>query len=390
MKTRIQPPRFKMPLPRAAGWCDPLLVFSLVALLGLGLVMMTSASTAIAERLHGEPLYFFYRQSAYLLFGLLFAAALWRLPLRYWQAAAPLLLLIGLLLLVAVLLPGVGKTVNGSSRWLPLGVINVQVSELIKLALVVYLASFFSRRLEQVQADWRGMLAPLLVLGVIGLLLLLEPDFGGTVVVAVITLALLFVAGVRLGYFLFLAGMAAAALVLLAKMSPYRWERVISFLNPWTDPYGDGFQLIQSLIAFGRGEWLGVGLGDSVQKLLYLPEAHTDFVYAILAEELGLVGVLLSMSLYALLAWRALAIGRRALARDDRFGGFLAYGIGLWFAFQAYVNIGVNMGVLPTKGLTLPFMSYGGSSLVVCLLAAMLLLRVSYENAPPPAVEKGP
>ncbi len=387
MNARIQPPRFKMP-PRAAGWCDPLLVFSLVALLGLGLVMMTSASTAIAERLHGEPLYFLYRQGAYLLFGLLLAAAMWRVPLRYWQAAAPLLLLIGLLLLVAVLMPGVGKTVNGSSRWLPLGVINIQVSEFIKLVLVVYLASFFSRHLEKVQADWRGMLAPLLVLGIIGLLLLLEPDFGGTVVVAVITLGLLFVAGLRLGYFLLLAAMAAAALVLLAKMSPYRWERVISFLNPWTDPYGDGFQLIQSLIAFGRGEWLGVGLGDSVQKLLYLPEAHTDFVYAILAEELGLVGVLLSISLYALLAWRALVIGRRALARDDRFGGFLAYGIGLWFVFQAYVNIGVNMGVLPTKGLTLPFMSYGGSSLVVCLLAAMLLLRVSYENPLTSPVEK--
>ncbi len=387
MNARIQPPRFKMP-PRAAGWCDPLLVFSLVALLGLGLVMMTSASTAIAERLHGEPLYFLYRQGAYLLFGLLLAAAMWRVPLRYWQAAAPLLLLIGLLLLVAVLMPGVGKTVNGSSRWLPLGVINIQVSEFIKLVLVVYLASFFSRHLEKVQADWRGMLAPLLVLGIIGLLLLLEPDFGGTVVVAVITLGLLFVAGLRLGYFLLLAAMAAAALVLLAKMSPYRWERVISFLNPWTDPYGDGFQLIQSLIAFGRGEWLGVGLGDSVQKLFYLPEAHTDFVYAILAEELGLVGVLLSISLYALLAWRALVIGRRALARDDRFGGFLAYGIGLWFVFQAYVNIGVNMGVLPTKGLTLPFMSYGGSSLVVCLLAAMLLLRVSYENPLTSPVEK--
>ncbi len=387
MNARIQPPRFKMP-PRAAGWCDPLLVFSLVALLGLGLVMMTSASTAIAERLHGEPLYFLYRQGAYLLFGLLLAAAMWRVPLRYWQAAAPLLLLIGLLLLVAVLMPGVGRTVNGSSRWLPLGVINIQVSEFIKLVLVVYLASFFSRHLEKVQADWRGMLAPLLVLGIIGLLLLLEPDFGGTVVVAVITLGLLFVAGLRLGYFLLLAAMAAAALVLLAKMSPYRWERVISFLNPWTDPYGDGFQLIQSLIAFGRGEWLGVGLGDSVQKLFYLPEAHTDFVYAILAEELGLVGVLLSISLYALLAWRALVIGRRALARDDRFGGFLAYGIGLWFVFQAYVNIGVNMGVLPTKGLTLPFMSYGGSSLVVCLLAAMLLLRVSYENPLTSPVEK--
>ncbi len=386
-QAKMQVLRFKLRPPAPDG-LDPVLLGLLAAIAALGLVMMTSASIATAERVHGEPLYYLYRQGSYWLAGLAFAVALSWVPLRYWQALAPLLLLLGMVLLAVILLPGVGKTVNNSTRWLVIAGVNIQVSEFVKLFLVLYLAGFLARHHAIVASSPRVFLAPVLVLGAISFLLLLEPDFGSAVVMAAITLGMLFLAGVRLRYFLVLFVLLAGAMLALAKAAPYRWERVMSFLNPWEDPFNKGFQLSQSLIAFGRGEWLGVGLGASVQKQFYLPEAHTDFVYAILAEELGFAGVMATLLLFALLAWRALRIGQAALARGDLFAGHLAHGIGLWFAFQAFVNMGVNMGVLPTKGLTLPFMSYGGSSLVVSVIAAMLLLRVAYENGLPTGKEK--
>ncbi|MGD8642349.1 MAG: putative lipid II flippase FtsW, partial [Gammaproteobacteria bacterium] len=271
------------------------------------------------------------------------------------------------------------KEVNGSTRWLSLGVLNVQPSELIKLFVVVFLSSYLVRRGEEVRTTVKGFLKPMLILGIIGILLLLEPDFGSGVVIAFTTMGLMFLGGVRLWQFGVLMLLMATSLVMLAYSSPYRVERLTSFLNPWADPFDSGFQLTQALIAFGRGEWIGVGLGHSVQKLFYLPEAHTDFLFAVISEELGLVGGLLVIGLFAVVVYRAFHIGHAALCNDDRFAGYLAFGIGLLIGFQALINIGVNMGILPTKGLTLPLMSYGGSSMIATCVACAMLLRIAHQ-----------
>ncbi len=358
---------------------DIYLLGSVVTLLCLGLIMMTSASISEATRIHHDPFYFLEKQLAYLGVGLVAAYAAWKLPLRTLDKLRPLLLVLAFALLIVMLIPGVGQTVNGSTRWIRLAGLNIQVSELVKLFVILFFAGFLRKQQEKLRISSKPVLVPLVILALLSLLLLQQPDFGATVVIIVTTMGMLFLAGVRLKVFFSLILLAATAFVLLIYFEPYRLMRVLSFVRPWDDPYNAGFQLSQSLIAFGRGEWFGVGLGESVQKLFYLPEAHTDFVFAIIAEELGFVGAVFVIALFTFIAWRALRIGRQAEQNEKWFAAYMAYGIGCWMAFQAYVNVGVNMGVLPTKGLTLPLMSYGGSSMVVSCVAMALLLRADYE-----------
>ena len=356
---------------------DYWLLGSVLLLLCIGLVMMGSASVSIAEKQFGEPFYYIWRQVAYVGVALLLSQIVLHVPTRVWNSISPHLLAAGCVLLVLVLL--VGKEINGSTRWINLGLVNIQPSELMKLFVVVFLAGYMLRRGEEVRTTVKGFLKPMLILGVVGVLLLLEPDFGSGVVVAFTALGMMFLGGVRLWQFGVLIVVMALGLVTLAYSSPYRVERLTSFLNPWADPFDSGFQLTQALIAFGRGEWLGVGLGGSVQKLFYLPEAHTDFLFAVISEETGLLGGLIVIGLFCVITYRALKIGHNALSHDDKFAGYLAFGIGLLIGFQALINIGVNMGVLPTKGLTLPLMSYGGSSVVTTCVACAMVLRIAHQ-----------
>jgi cell division protein FtsW len=362
---------------------DRSLLFATGALLFIGLIMVCSASITIADSNNGQPLYYFIRQLMFAMAGLGLAWAVISIRLAVWQRFAPQLLMFGVVLLVMVLIPGVGREVNGSSRWLPLGPVNLQVAELIKLFAIVYIADYLQRHHGQLHTAFLKVLAPLMLLGVAALLLLLQPDMGSMVVIMSTVLAMLFLGGARLDVFAALLAVMGGLFTMLVWIAPYRLERLQSFMDPWADPYGSGFQLTQALIAFGRGDWLGVGLGSSMQKLFYLPEAHTDFLYSILAEELGLVGALAVIVLFFIFIWRALAIGRAAEDAGQVFGAQVAYGIGIWLGLQACVNIGVNMGALPTKGLTLPLMSYGGSSLVIVCVAVAMLLRVDMETRLP-------
>jgi cell division protein FtsW len=356
----------------------PLLVTAL-ALLGLGLVMVGSASITIADRQWGAPFHYLIRQGLFIGVAVALAVIAASLPLRFWEKAGPALLLGAMALLLAVFIPGVGKTVNGSARWIGLGPVNLQASELVKLAVIIYLAGYLVRRDEEVRDTVAGFLKPMAVCALVAVLLLAEPDFGAAAVITATVMGMMFLAGVRWWLFGVLLLLVLGLLALLAVSSPYRLERLTTFLNPWADPFNSGFQLTQALIAFGRGEWFGAGLGGSVQKLFYLPEAHTDFLFAVLSEELGLVGGSTVVLLFAFLVWRAFQVGRRAARAGLAFGGHLAHGLGLWIALQAFINIGVNMGVLPTKGLTLPLMSYGGSSMIASCGAVALLLRIDHE-----------
>ncbi|HEY5789005.1 MAG TPA: putative lipid II flippase FtsW [Gammaproteobacteria bacterium] len=354
-----------------------------LALLGLGLVMVTSASMSLAASRQGEPLYFFWRQLAHAGLGAALGWVVYRTPLAFWERHGGSLLLAGYVLLALVLVPGIGRQVNGAMRWLNLGVFTLQPSELMKLLAVVFIAGYLVRRRHEVQSSLWGFLKPMLLLGFGGGLLLLEPDFGATAVMMTTVAALLFLGGVRLWQFVLMLGAGCGMAALLVLGSPYRMQRLTTFVDPWADPFDKGFQLTQALIAFGRGDWFGVGLGGSVQKLSYLPEAHTDFIIAVLAEELGLAGLLVVIALYSALLLRGFQVGTRAQAAGNPFGAFLAYGISTWIALQAFISIGVNMGLLPTKGLTLPLISYGGSSLLVTCVALALLLRVAYESDSP-------
>lgn len=349
-------------------------------LLCLGLIMVGSASTSVAEKLMNDPFYFFWRQLAYMFIGLVAAGITLRIPMEVWEKSGLFLVFLSILLLMLVFVPGLGREVNGSQRWIMLGPLSLQVSEFVKLFSVIYLAGYLVRHHGEVRSRMAGFLRPLALLTVLGLLLLLEPDYGAVVVLFLTAFGMMWLGGVRLSQFLLLLMSLAGALALLAMTSPYRLQRLTSFLNPWADPYDSGFQLTQALIAFGRGEWFGVGLGASIQKLFYLPEAHTDFLFAVMAEELGLFAVILVVMAYLFLIYKALSIGRRAEKREQPFSGYVAYGLGIWIGVQAFINIGVNMGVLPTKGLTLPLMSYGGSSLLVMCIAITLLLRIDYET----------
>lgn len=361
-------------------WCDVWLAGSVAALLILGLIMVASASVSLADRQFGQPFYYAMRQLIYVSGGLVLAAVVMRIRLVYWEKSGVVLLLLGAILLAAVLIPGVGRQVNGSTRWLHLGLFNLQASELVKLFVIVYIAGYLVRRGEEVRSTLKGFLKPLAILSVFAMLLLLEPDFGTTAVMFATALGMMFLGGVRLWQFIALLALVAAVMAGIALSSPYRLERLTTFLDPWADPFNSGFQLTQALIAIGRGEWFGVGLGGSIQKLFYLPEAHTDFLFAVLAEELGLLGVITVIGLFTVVVWRAFVIGYRAESGGNRFAGYLAYGIGMWLGLQAFINMGVNMGALPTKGLTLPLMSYGGSSIVVMCMAVALLMRVDYET----------
>lgn len=362
---------------------DPLLLWPAVALLLFGLVMVYSASIATAEgsRFTGhQPAYFLIRHGVFLCIGLVAAVAVFQIPLRVWQQAAPWLFLLGVALLAVVLVPFIGREVNGARRWLPLGLVNLQPSELMKLFAVLYAADYTARKLADMGSFRRGFVPMALVMALVGGLLLREPDFGAFVVIICIAMGILFLGGINARLFTLLFLFLALAFVALIWTSPYRRERIFGFMDPWSDAYGKGYQLSHALIAFGRGEWFGVGLGASVEKLFYLPEAHTDFLLAVIAEELGLVGVLAVVVLFGLLVQRAFAAGRQALLLERVYGGLVAQGIGIWFGVQAFINMGVNMGLLPTKGLTLPLMSFGGSGILANCVALGILLRVDYEN----------
>ncbi|WP_392588152.1 cell division protein FtsW [Serratia ureilytica] len=344
----------------------------------IGFVMVTSASMPIGQRLADDPFLFAKRDALYL--GLAFGLSLvtLRIPMEVWQRYSNVMLLMSIVMLLIVLV--VGSSVNGASRWIALGPLRIQPAELSKLSLFCYLASYLVRKVEEVRSNFWGFCKPMGVMVVLAVLLLAQPDLGTVVVLFITTLAMLFLAGAKMWQFLAIIGSGVFAVVLLIIAEPYRMRRVTSFWNPWADPFGSGYQLTQSLMAFGRGEFWGQGLGNSVQKLEYLPEAHTDFIFSILGEELGYIGVVLALLMVFFVAFRAMSIGRRALEIDQRFSGFLACAIGVWFSFQALVNVGAAAGMLPTKGLTLPLISYGGSSLLIMSTAIVLLLRIDYET----------
>ena len=360
---------------------DLTLVLVIGALLCGGLVMMTSASISLAESINVNPLFYFERQVVAAVLGLAGVAVMLRVPTSVWDRLSVVLLCLAVAILAAVLVPGLGNTVKGATRWLSVGGISVvQVSEPARLLVLMYISSYAVRHRVELRERFFGFAKPMLLVGGICGLLLAQPDFGASVVMMVITLAILFIAGARWRDFLIFSAAVAALLAVAAVSSPYRVERLITFLDPWADPFGSGFQLTQSLIAIGSGQWLGVGLGSSVQKLFYLPEAHTDFVFAVIAEEFGLVGSLIVIGLFVVLIWRALGIARESLTAGRLYQANLAFGFAIWQSVQVFINIGVNMGILPTKGLTLPLISYGRSSVIVTLLALGLLLRIDFEN----------
>ncbi len=359
---------------------DRYLLLALISVILLGLLMVSSASIVISNKLYQQPFHYLFKQLSLLAVGAVMVYALLKIEIEEWYQLGPLLLLAAGALLILVLIPGIGHQVNGSMRWLNLGILRLQVSEIVKLFVIIYLAGYIVRHTQELQQQVTGFLKPMLLLGVIALLLLCQPDFGATVVIVATALGMLFLGGVRLWQFALLLIAVLSVLAVLAISSPYRLQRLTTFLQPWANQFDSGYQLTQSLIAFGRGGWFGVGLGESIQKLFYLPEAHTDFLFAVLAEELGLLGVLMVMLLFAVIVARGFIIARTAYRQTRWFASYLAYGLSLWLALQVAINLGVNAGVLPTKGLTLPFMSYGGSSLLVSCMLAALLLRIDYEN----------
>ncbi len=357
---------------------DRQLVWIAFGLMLIGLVMVTSASFPISSRLTDQPFHFMFRHAIFLLLAFLTSSMVLQVPLDRWMKYSSLLLGISFFLLIFVLV--VGKSVNGASRWIPLGLFNLQPAEVAKLSLFIFMSGYLVRKHDEVrQTFFGGFLKPIMVFGTLAVLLLGQPDLGTVIVMLVTLFGMLFIAGAKLSQFLALMVAGVLAVVALIVAEPYRVRRVTSFLDPWEDPFGSGYQLTQSLMAFGRGEWFGQGLGNSIQKLEYLPEAHTDFVFAVLAEELGFIGVVLVLVLIFSLVLKAIFIGKKAFQHDQQFGGYLAFGIGIWFAFQTLVNVGAAAGMVPTKGLTLPLISYGGSSLIIMSVAVSILLRIDHE-----------
>jgi cell division protein FtsW len=362
---------------------DQGLLWVTLILLGIGLVMVYSSSIALAEadRATGhQSTYYLIRHSIYLVISLSAAAITFQIPTQLWQKMAPYLFLVGMVTLALVLIPGIGREVNGSRRWISLFVVTIQPSEFMKLLVAVYVADYTLRKAAVMDSFTKGFFPMLLVMFVVGSLLLMEPDFGAFAVIASITISILWLGGINIRIFAGMIALLVVGFVLLIWSSPYRLQRIIGFMDPWADPYGKGYQLSHALIAFGRGEWFGVGLGASVEKLLYLPEAHTDFLLAVIAEELGFVGVLTIIGLFSWLVIRAFAIGREAIGNERYFSALLAQGIGVWIGVQAIINIGVNMGLLPTKGLTLPLLSFGGSGILANCIALAVLMRIDFEN----------
>lgn len=359
---------------------DRYLLLTAVIIAGIGLLMVASASMNISDRIYGQPFYFVLHQSVYIFLGIFFSGYFFKFQMIQWQHISGQLLLFSIFLLALVLIPGVGHHVNGSMRWLAIGPFGYQVSELAKFSIILYLASYLVRREQEVRYHIQGFLKPLLIIGVVALLLLKEPDFGATAVIMATALGMLFLAEVKIWQFLALFGLIACAFGWLAISSTYRLTRLMTFMHPWANPYASGYQLTQSLMAFGHGGLFGTGLGHSVQKLFYLPEAHTDFLFAVLSEELGLIGAFFVISLFVFLIMRSFKIGYAARHQKLFFSAYVAYGIALWLSLQSLINIGVNVGLFPTKGLTLPLMSYGGSSILINSLAIMLLLRIDHET----------
>ncbi len=362
---------------------DQGLLWVTLILLGLGLVMVYSSSIAIAEadRVVGHnSSYYLVRQAIFLVISLSAAFVVFNIPVAWWQKMAPYLFLLGLALLVLVLIPGIGRVVGGSRRWLSLFVINLQPSELMKLFAAMYVADYTVRKAAVMDSFTKGFMPMLMVMLLVGGLLLREPDFGAFAVIAAISISILWLGGINARIFVGLIILLVVGFVFLIWSSPYRLERVIGFMDPWADPYGKGYQLSHALIAFGRGEWFGVGLGASVEKLLYLPEAHTDFLLAVIAEELGFVGVATVVGLFTWIVIRAFGIGKEAIANERYFGALLAQGLGVWIGVQGIINMGVNMGLLPTKGLTLPLLSFGGSGILANCVAMAIILRIDFEN----------
>lgn len=368
------------PTSKPLALYDKWLIFATLGLVIIGLMMVASSSVMISTKYYHQPFHFLIRQFCYLCAGFVLALVVMRIDTSVWEKYSMPMLLVCLLLLFLVLIPGIGRVVNGSRRWLSFGPIGIQVSELAKLTMIFYVAGYLVRQKKSIGQSIVGFIKPMIVLGLFSILLLMEPDFGATVVISGTVMAMLFLAGVKFRYYLGLLILVMCSLAALAVSSPYRVARLTAFLDPWADQYNSGYQLTQSLIAFGRGGWLGVGLGDSVQKLFYLPEAHTDFLFAVLAEEHGLIGVLLVLTLYSILVIRGLAIGFTAHGQGRLFAAFMAYGLTFWMGLQAGINMGVNSGLLPTKGLTLPMLSYGGASIVVNCMVIALLLRIDHEN----------
>ncbi|MGO2477495.1 MAG: cell division protein FtsW, partial [Pseudoalteromonas sp.] len=365
------------PSPSAQLYDVPLL-YCVVMLIGLGFVMVMSASMPTAERLFDNPYHIIIRHSLFLVMAFVLFWITSCVPMTWWKRSNPYLLLLGLALLVVVLI--VGREVNGAKRWIPIGPVGIQAAELAKLFFFSYIAGYLVRKREEVQENLKGFAKPIAVFAVYALLVLLQPDLGTVVVMFVTTVGLLFLAGAKLWQFFALILTGIALVVLLIIVEPYRMARVVGFLEPWDDPFGKGYQLVQSLMAYSQGGWFGQGLGNSVQKLQYLPEAHNDFIFAVIGEELGFVGVVSILILFGTLVFRALLIAEQALKCGKEYEGYFSFAIGIWFAFQTMVNVGASVGILPTKGLTLPFVSYGGSSLLIMTIAAGILMRVDFET----------
>jgi cell division protein FtsW len=366
---------------------DLVLLGCAIALLSIGFVMIASASMQIGASWNDSPFYFILRHGIFLGLALIVAFAVFNVPMSWWERNGWLLLALALLLLIVVLVPGIGRTVNGSTRWISFGPLNLQPSEVAKVFMLAYVAGYLVRRLDEVRSSWWGFVKPIVVMVFAAFLLLMEPDFGAVVVMMVSVVGIIFLSGVRVLHFFVLIGACLSAVAVLAVSQPYRLKRLTAYTDPWADQFNSGYQLTQSLIAFGRGEWTGVGLGNSIQKLFYLPEAHTDFVFAIIGEEFGLIGTLAVIGLFGVLVIRAMMIGFRAEAKGHLFGAYMAYGLALLIGCQALINLGVNTGLLPTKGLTLPFVSYGGSSLIMSCIMAAILLRVDLEANLAPSME---
>ena len=354
-------------------------------LISIGVIAIASASIEYGDFHFGNPWHHTQRHAAYLMLAITLGALAYMAPAASVQRLSPWLLFLAVALLILVMIPGIGREVNGAQRWLPLGVITLQPSEFAKLAVLLYAAGYLVRQEEAVRHHWSGLAKLIAILSVVAALLLLEPDFGATVIIVGVVVGMTFLAGAKLVYVLAILAAAAMALAFLVLSAPYRMKRLTAYQDPWADPFGSGFQLVQSLIAFGQGEWWGVGLGNSVQKLFYLPEAHTDFVFSIWSEETGLIGATAMIALFVMLIARVLTIGWRAAAQHRLFEAYVCFGAALMFAGQAFVNMGASSGLLPTKGLTLPFVSYGGNSLIVnCMLLGMVLRTAgSLESARP-------
>ena len=367
-------------IPKTRFGIDNWLCGAVVVLLLWGLVMVASASVAQAEKMTGDPFHYFFRQLVFMVIGVGGGFAMYCVPTRQWQRSSMWLFVLALGLLVLVLVPGIGVKVNAARRWIDVGDFRVQASEPVRLALIIYVASYITRRQQQLQTSFKGLAMPVVAVMLPCVLLLMEPDFGATAILLGVVFLMLFLGGARVHYYLAFVGFAAMGLVMIAVAAPYRVKRMLNFMDPWADVENAGWQLAQSLIAVGRGEWTGVGLGNSVQKLLYLPEMHTDFIFAILAEEFGLLGITILITLFGIVVWRGFAIARRAELDGRRFSAYVCYGLSGWLGLQSLINMAVNMGLLPTKGLTLPLLSYGGSSLLTVCALLGLILRVDYEN----------